>query len=258
MALNTTGLEGELPGYPIGDWTEGQFVGQSKLVITWSTVATLLADLSTSPTNQFPYSFGPTSALARRARVEPLGGRYAAQNNALSSVEASYEKAVVTVWYSTKGPRYNGSDLYEEWFEPSGKVERVDTSLLEWYNDGTSLKAEVPHLLRPFPSVDYCQKWFRLASIPAWAFGRIGYINSNSVTAPVSGVAFAAKTLLYKPPEIRISVTLGKVSSYDLICRYGYDPNGWDKVWRPSAAAYQTVRIAGGGAVYSNFPTAAF
>lgn len=254
MTSAIASFEGEIPGYPKGKWDTGYFYGVRKVIVGWADRLALLQELDTQALGTWPYIDGPSWAIARRAEIDPLGD---GQTNATGSQLASYEKAQVTIYYSTKGPRWVNNQLYEEKIEPAAEYHTVNPDKLCWGSAGGTDLTKTESFGRLFYHFDYVQIFHRVSASPFSIQSRVGYTNSNSVVAPQLGMTFAPGTLLFKPPVMSHSVTLSGGDSWDLYIRYGFHPAGWNKVWRQSAMSYQDVYVKG-GSQYRNFPSTVF
>jgi len=244
----------EMDGWPRSHWYLGVFEGERRLKVAWDDRYALLAEIDQYPECQWPYDDGPADALAREAKVEPLPrGRQICDLDPL----AQYEYAVVSIRYSSLGPRVYQNQLWEEWFSPTEEFLTVDYTRLQW-----GPTASDPHLQpaegfgKLHASFDYNLKIFGTLVVPAWVFNQIGYVNSNYVMAPTLGVVFDPETLLFKPPVVTRSVSRGKLPTFDVHMRFGFHRWGWNKHWR--VQTQQFADVYQDGSLYYNYPLTAF
>lgn len=252
MSISVT--HSEVMGWPRSRWYLGVFEGVRKLKCAWDDRYTLLAEIDSYPDCIWPYDDGPNDAYAREATVEPLTNARQSGSGGI----ADYEWAVVTVRYSSLGPRVYNNTLIEEWFEPTAEFLNVDYTRLKWDNATTGTH------LQPYEgfgkihaSFDYILKIYGTLVVPAWVFGQIGYTNANYVMAPTLGVVFDPQTLLYKPPIVHRTVNRGKLPTFDVTMRFGFHRWGWNKQWRVTNEAWEDVYKDGGGQYY-NYPLTNF
>ena len=251
VTFSTSTYQGEMPGYPVGEWQSGHFLGIRKLLVGWNERSDLLDELDAAATGVWPYADGPSTAICRRVRIEPLHQEHAAQTNAAGAQEAEYDFAVITAWYSTKGPTYYGGNLYNETIQPSRAYETVLPKGLKW-SGGTALddNEQIPMLRSGCTLV---QHWPRVMSIPSWVLGNIDCVNANVYTSPLLGISFAAERLLYTMPSIDAEVTMGKLTTYSVMTRCLYRPVSWNYHWRATAKAWEEIYLADGTTPYKQY-----
>lgn len=221
---------------------EGVFVGTRRLICDWGDRFTLTRELDTYPDNQWPYEDGPSDALANKVAMESMGK----QTNAAGTL-ASYEKARLTVQYTNAVRALDGgATLLSEWTEFYTETRELDEGLFRWDNNaGAKLRdGEAPHFA--MHGLVYVARFHRVSGMPAWVLGRIGTCNPSSVVSLLLGLAFPAETLLYQPPKIRTTVSLGRLPTCEVTASYRHHPAGWNKFFREETGQWESMYVAGG------------
>ena len=245
-AFETPTVHGEAPNFPRGEWDSGIFTGMRRIIVGWDHRVELLTEMGSPAKWSWPYPDGTPYAIARRAKVDPWPDE-AGQVNDLGSQEAAYEQAAVTVWYTNAGPRWiNNSVLVEESIDPVADIQYVDTSTFKWFNGAQPAFTGQESVRRLLYSFDYVLKFHRIAAIPAYIQSRVGYVNSNTVTAYTLGMVFPPETLLYKPPQMQRAVTVAGNDAWNITIRYGYHPAGWNTALRATTGAYEPYADSSG------------
>ena len=233
----------ELHTYPRVTWQDGIFVGTRKLSCAWDERDTFINEIDTWPNNEWPYDDGPSDALANRVAIEPFGR----QTNEAGSL-ASYEKAHLTVQYTNAVRALNGgATLLSEWTEFYTETRELDEGLFRWdSNTGAYLRdGEAPHYA--LHGLIYVARFHRVSPpLPGWVMGRIGSCNSNVVVSLLLGLAFAAETMLYQPPKVRTTVSLGRLPTCEVTASYRCHPVGWNTFLREESGLWEPLYVAGG------------
>ena len=234
----------EMAGYPRGVWQEGEFVGTRKLRCAWTDRAALVSDFSDTANMGWPYDNGPSDALARYAADFPVGK----QGVDLTDVHlATYEEAEVIVKYYTRGPTLiGGATLISERLQPDVTTKRVSPGFLRWDdNDGAVVREhEAPDYM--LYGLSYIRKYHGLLTVPGWVLANVGTCNSNILGTYILGLSFPAETLKYIPPTIEDTVSMARITTFDVTTRYRYRPASWNKHWHQESATYRDLYVAGG------------
>lgn len=230
-------------GSPESEWTEGIFKATRRLRCDWSDRVTFLTELSSGT---YPYNEGlgaPCVSLHCVGEGD-LGGTAGA---------VTYPKALVTARYATHAPVLLGDYYTTEWNEPYAETIPVPHGLLRWDSTaGASLfPGEQPNVYK-FGEV-FCQKYHGVSSTAAGTLfpileARKNKINPSPVTFSILGRTCAAGTLLFQPAVISATARPGILTAYDVLCRYRYEPNGWNKFFRSSSGAWEVAYVEGVGA----------
>lgn len=252
MAISVT--YSEVDGWPKSRWENGEFVGDRRLRCAWGDRYTLISQLDTYPDNQWPYPDGPDDAIIRSVAIQGIGKQGA------SAGLATYLKALLDVRYSTLGPRYVANHgLLIESLQPNVEAHERDHGLFRWdSNSGHPLReGEAPQQHLYF--AEYVLDYRRALALPGeWLLSRIGSCNSNPVGTYLLGLIFPVETMLYVPPTIRTSWSLGGAVRYDFTLRYKVHPVGWNYFWRQSTAQFERMYIGGGDGHYVQYPSQHF
>jgi len=247
----------EMHTYPRSKWgADGHFYGVRKLRVAWDDRADLLSELS-STTTAWPYDDGPGlaamfPAIPREATVEPLPAKQSGSGSI-----ASYDWAVVTVKYSTKGPVYQIAPQVwiEERVVPYAQSMRLSNSGLTWV-DGTSLDAAEGPVVT-FYGLDYQLTYYGLAVVPAAVLGLTGCTNIYPVTAYSLGCTFYPDCLLYCGAFLKRRISWDLTSLlWDVTYSFKSRPQGleWNKFPRGKHGNFQYVKKSDGNILYAYTP----
>lgn len=261
---NVPSLQGEADGFPRWRWDGNHFYGIRKLILDDSDVPSLLVQLCTPPTDQYPYAHGAVDALARRVEGAPIS----AQTNPTGQMTAGYDEVGVLIYYSTRGPWWYNGVLMEEWLTPSEERYPLNRDKLAWGSSTPSATnpkfRRYAYAFKSYFSLDYVIHYHRLQVPPAWLEARTGHVNANSVAAPRLGLTFAPETIKYLGADVHQTFSFAGVQSVDAVVRYRFRPVSWHKEWRidgmsggSRTGAFEYVYVID-GARYKNYPTTTF
>ena len=245
----------EMQGYPKSRWKDGHFYGTRKVRVAWYERDDFLEQLDTADNNGWPYVDGPTAyALARHVTIEPLPAKITGTGT--GSSQASYEWALITIEYTTKGPQSDGHGAWiEEWIKPFVRYMRIDQKGLTWAAGAAAVEpGDAPALVRY--GLEYHRKYHRLPSVPWQATNWVGYVNSDALIAPTISQAFPAGTLLYAGADISTRVSMSKLQRYDVKYSFLYWPGGWNKFFNPATGTFDSINV--NGVLFEAFPTISF
>ena len=254
----------EMHGYPVSHWQLGEFTATRKLICDWSDRVQLLLDIGGSWEGlSYPYPDGPVDGAARSTAFAysvttaalPAEER---EDTALSATKqqslAEYDKAVLTVLYSNRGMQYDSGsgNYYTEKFAPVALHESIDNTKLHWVNgSGPMVK---PAMGKIFYGWEYTLILHWQTGFPINVGTLIGSTNQNALVT-YSGPSYAAETLLYTPPTVEHSATMGSLDKWVVTYRYTYHPWGWNKFWRVETEAFESIFRAD-GTRYIQYPLA--
>lgn len=167
--------------------------------------------------------------------------------------EIVYGEALVTINYSSIV-----TDLVSHSIEPTAEFITLDYRRFRWgAADGLPLsEEEAPgFLLRGLNLVVTEMEVF--PPLPGAYLTAPGGVNNAAVSSALLGLTFDAETLLFTPPSITMSRnTLGQVKT-QVVKKFTYKPQGWNKYYRSVTNAWTSIFIAG-GSEYKNYPPISF
>lgn len=165
----------------------------------------------------------------------------------------TYDESLVSVNYS-----HEQKDLAVEELEPTIEFRTLDHRLFRWAsNDDILLEPEAPGRL--LQKMNFVKTFYFVTAIPAAVFTAVGHVNSGSHTSTFFGATFLPETLLYQPPNISRSITIGGGADlFTVKIKFSYNPFGWNKFWRAKTQAYDEMKHYESGLVYKNFPLTSF
>ncbi len=229
------------------------FAGERKLVCAWGDRQTLANEILVPPNNVYPYN-NSGAFVSHAPKTRPLAN--GKQTQGAQTHMASYELAVVTVNYSTKGQVAGvtpGGDLISEWMSTGATFKTLDRTDLVWAaNDGDPLRpAEGADKIEPIGS--YILLYNSLPVLPDAVLTQPGTVNSIAVSTYLLGLTFAAETLLYMGANITPSRNSQGVTTFQVRHKFRYAAHaddagvhGWNYFWRASTNRYEQVFKAGG------------
>ena len=248
----------ELHGSPTETWDLFNGISaQRKLMCAWDDRYTLAAGLVGLSTY---VHHGSAVLLATGCTIAPFNAKQLGTGNL-----AAYENAVLDIKYTvpTLEETEEESGIYvSESLEPAAEMMSLDHTGFKWKSSGDALKPdEAPG--RMFSTLDYVVTRHRMASIPNWFLTLIGCINNDTVTAPLLGLSFAARTLLFNPPTLQRQVNFDMTSmGWNATIRLTHQPNEWNRFWNKAMPKGSAVgdydEIQYGGTDYESFTEADF
>jgi len=246
----------ELEGSPKEDFSFEKFSAVVTLECPWATRFTLIEEILFS-LQMYPHF--PTIG----ARATSIG---CIPRNAAVLIGdgqgATYDMAEVSITYETLDAKGDGEDpevftIIEDRVEPNSEFQTLDYTDFRWDNNaGALLKPdEAPgKLIRGF---NYVQRVLNVTSVHADHVDLVDSVNSGPHTSETLGVTFAAQTLLYSNPTISRTFKSDGSSIYTIEKTFAYRKNGWNKFFRASSQAYESIYVTG-GAAHENFPPESF
>jgi len=229
----------ELDGWPVEDIIVGEnYAPERKVVVDWSDRYSEVGRLGI-----LEYQYAPGCyAYPKRFRIEPLG----AQTNAAGSETASYDKALITVRYTT-GTESDGNGILTEWIEDA--TEEIGLTSKGVYNaSGEQYEPQTKHALTISGCVFHHVR-NQAGLIPAGVLTSVGSVNSNVVYSSILGIWFAAETLRVAVPEIKRSWTTAGMINYSIHQKFYYRYGGgygWNGFFDSTTATFQPAYNASG------------
>lgn len=165
--------------------------------------------------------------------------------------EIIYGQALVTINYSSVV-----TDLVSHSIEPTAEFITLDYRRFRWgAADGLPLSEdEAPgYLLRGMNLV--VTELEVIPPLSATLLEKVGKVNNAALSSSLLGLSFAEETLLYAPPSITMSRnSLGQVKC-QIVKKFTYKPQGWNKYFKALTNSWESIYIAGGAEYKSYEPT---
>ena len=198
-----------------------------------------------------PYPYD-TGALCISAEVAVWG------DGATSSQSIDYSTATVTAKYSNKvnkkAQTNAGGQLYADTIEPSVEFITLDHTRFKWNSASGDVLKESEAPGRQMYSIAFTRTLYKVASgVPAYCLDYIGKCNASYFYSSMLGLTFPAETLLFMPTVSNRSVTTDGSPGWDVVLKWSYKPETWNKFWRSKTQAYEAIYM--GSSLYKNFPT---
>jgi hypothetical protein len=239
----------EMQGFPIGRWQNGYFDGQRRLKVAWNQSSALLNELEGT---SWPYSDGDNYCTPYRADIRPMPN---CRQRGSDSI-ASYDYAIIDMYYTTRGPRWQPlqSQYIEERISSCTKSFKVNTKdALEWA-DGTEIASgDAPTIMEH--GLRYDITYDKVTSMPSQVMSFVGYVNNNSVYSPTLGMTFAADTLMYVGADVASHYSWGKLPRFKITYKFDYWPYGHHMKFR-SGKGYEVMYDTDGNIFYPYLRTA--
>lgn len=207
--------------------------------------------------NPWPYTTeSPVDLYAVTASVKPEAHKATQDGEGMT-----YPFSVVTVNYSSLNVtgEVGAITLYDEQLAPTAEFVTLDPTDFQWSaSPGVDplTDAEAPGKL--IIGLDYILTMYNIATIPAHVLTHPGKVNSGSVSSTSLGLSFAAETLLYNPPVVSRTVSIGGSNRYTIQYRFSYRAQTWNQYWRSKTGAFAQVKKKADGSDYDSYATASF
>lgn len=239
-------------------WSDDKLSADVQLKCAWSQRTGILNNILTTPL-EWPYQPG-NGIYAISGTIRPFTG----EPGTADGSGYTWTDALINVHFETLsvGNDPGGGDgtvIYSESIEPTAEFLTIPHTDFRWGSSaGAALKQEeAPGRLEI--GLDYVVTLYKMTSVPAWVLTLVNKVNNASVVSASLGVTFAAGTLLFNPPKISRSISLGGSSAYTISTRYTYKASGWNYFYRAESGTYvQMYHKDSGGTPYLNFATADF
>jgi hypothetical protein len=233
-----------------------------QLKCLWSQRHAIVYNMLAGPT---PWPYAPGNGMyAAKIGVTPFAGEAGAKAGTNSQFY-SYDYATLNVGFQTIDIQDGENPvMYSESIEPSAEFITLDPANYRWGSSSGAQVKEGPGRLAI--GLDYVVTIFNQLSVPSWVLSLIGCVNNDAVVSASLGLTFGSGTLLFNPPKISRSVAFGSSNRYQIVTRYSFRPDGWNKFWRPdkgtpagSSPGYDSMYHKDSGDVaYLNYTPASF
>lgn len=190
-----------------------------------------------------PFITGSGAPRANTCAVEPIFTTQPANGQGYD-----YNKYHVTVNYSNKV-----STIVVEEIEPIAEFLRLDHRFFRWSSDAPLHEGEAPGFL--YQSMNLVFKYVNKSLVPTAIITGPGKVHNASWTSPTTGLTFPAETLLFCPGPLSNTYTTGGSSGFSYATKFAFRPNGWNKTWRPSTMAWESIYLPN-GTQYKSYPPA--
>lgn len=215
--------------------------------------ATLFPDGRTRRIDPFEYPYGTsgqvppgtsaplgTAPVCVGVEVEPLADSRQSQNT--DTRFSSYSKAIVAATFrvptwkrlavpTTSGGQAGDYEWVTETLEPSAEFITMPNQKLWWNAAKTEpvAESEAPGFL--VKMMEWTRTRHRVIRPHASVFDLQGCVNDSVLSSEKFNRQFAAETLLYVPPRLEPVVMPDGTKAHDLVMRFLYRAEGWNKFW---------------------------
>lgn len=245
----------EMQDYPQETQTPTGFRATRKLMCKWEDRFALGALLEFV---EYPYKASTGAYPVSISAIPQPGGE--CLGDALDDSIAVYEKAIVTIEYSTPEIAGGGA-LFEfggykisESIESSTEFLTIDPSKFQW-GSGTTGKpvkdSEAPG--RAIRGWDWVYQKFNVGPIdPDILLVLPDTVNSNALSSPSLGFSVNPETLYFHAPAI-VRKGDNTQALFDLSYRFSFRRHTWNKFWRAETNSYEFMYLKGTSTVYKPF-----
>jgi len=173
-----------------------------------------------------------------------------------------YTDALVVVNYSNvlddNNNQGSSGQLYSESIEPNVENMTLDHTRFRWSSASGDVLRENEAPTRPLYSIALTRTLYKIpTALPGDVLSLIGKCNSDSYFSTALGLNFGAETLLCLPTSSSKSVTSQGDPGYDVVFKFAYKPETWNKFWRAGSQSYEGIFLSDGNE-YKNFPSTSF
>lgn len=213
----------------------------------WSSRHALVADLLGNR-REWPHGTGD-KPRAVSASIVPFPST---EVGTITGQSHNYDDALVTVNYSSNVE----SDLVSESLEPTVEFQILDYKRFRWGSGSGDplLEGEAPG--KQLRGLNLVRTFYGLSSLPTEILTGVGKVHNASYVSSLLGLTFAADTLLFVPPSLNRTITTAGSRGWTATVKFVYKPETWNKFWRASSGAYESIYLAGSGSAYESYPPA--
>lgn len=247
----------ELEGSPTESFDSSGIIVSRRVKIPWSQRLEFIAAMKGNTVQN-----GDTTIYTPPQQYEDIPGLYVDTANAEpwhgpeisdklgDGKWATYQHALVSITYRTGTNNSSGggtenedplSVFTTEDIEPTAEYLTLSNTKLYWDAARTRPLAETEAPTKLIRGLEWVYTVHRLRSLPNAVKDLTGKVNSNTITSRRFGFAFAAETLLYAPPRIRIETMSDGTEAMSAEFRFTYRPSGWNKFFKAGISEPQTV-----------------
>jgi len=166
---------------------------------------------------------------------------------------ASYDYALITVSYSTRGLEVSRGKFVTESIDPYEEAVRAPWQNLRW---GSASGSQVEPNEAPILDVCgfvYTVTYHHVLSIPGGGRTLVGRCNGAAWMPDTIGVAFPAEYLLDKYPGVSRTIQLGSLRDWQYTVRLFYRSVPWNQKWS-AENGWSDIYVAGGSKVFFHPP----
>jgi len=245
----------EQQGSPQESWTEDSFTATRNLLCAWEDRKTLVLELLGTA---YPVLSG-TGAICTACSTQPFPGI-----NLGTGSTSLYDWAMVSATYQTG----NIENLISESLEPTMEFRTLSHRDFRWASGTGDLLEPEEAPAKQEPGLLYRFTRHRASSVPTAALSLVGSVNVAAVTPAttgLSGLSFAAQTLLYLPPTLERVITTAGAGKWTINYSFQYKPNwdgatarGWNYFKRAKTGTWLQLYQVGSGSAFLLYPTGDF
>lgn len=233
----------EFGTYKEGASRTGSPTGAVDLRVPWANRHALMTDLLAN-SRPWPHGAYTKPPLANSCAIKPF-----LTTSATDGQTITYDDAIVSVVYN-----HEARDLVSETLEPTSDFITLDHRFFRWSAaNGEPLKQnEAPGKLRR--GLNLSRTLYNVASpLSTQLLTSVGGVNNAEYVSSLLGLTFPIGTLLFTPPNLKITVDTTGTDGFTVAMKFMYRPEGWNKYWRAKSQVYDTIFIVGGSA-YKSYP----
>lgn len=214
-------------------WTgNGIFQAFCQYHCTWADRNTLIAEMAAENGGSgqlYPHNPGSGARLVAANAV----GWSRTSTNATNPVLSDYESALVTAFYSTDSPFYNGQIIVSEELRGNTVMIPIPPSTLRI---GSLTGAKIPtatSLTKAIAGLEYIVTFYHVANPPFTLVSLLDHCNSTLFQTYTLNLAFSPETVWYRHPVVQRTIKLGGTQDFTVRITYAIRPESWNKWWFP-------------------------
>lgn len=198
--------------------------------------------------NRRPWPKGAFGITPHAAQASIRMAQNAGTANLFTGLITSLE-ALVTVHYSTRN-----EDVITESIEPVAMFVPLSARRFLWESGQVVTEDEHPGALVNMINFVRSEMYVQ-PPLPQSLLDLMGTCNNAPITSSLlQGFVFPEETLLYQPPVITRKISSVGSQQYDIVKKWTYQPQGWNKYLRSSTGNYERMLIARTGDPWNNYP----
>ncbi len=158
--------------------------------------------------------------------------------------------ALVTLYYTTRT-----ADIITESLEPTQQGIRLDYRMFRWASGSGDMlsEEEAPSFL--VRGINFVRtSYYVQPPLDPDLLSLNGFVNDSAFSSTLLTLTFDEETLLFGPPVINRKLNSNGVQQFDVVKKWTYQPNGWNKYYRTQDDAWEEIFLVGASTPTKSYP----